>query len=234
MNRPVRAVLVDLDDTLYPQSDVLDAAWRAVADRGAGLGLDRAALLAALRAVAAGGSARGGIIDRALERVGAPVRHVPDLLAAFRGAVPAQLSPYPGVRVALAALRAQVPVALVTDGEVDGQWRKVAALGLDRAFDVLVFSDRRGRAHRKPDPLPFRDALARLGVDPADAVMVGDRPDKDVAGAVGVGMRAVRVRTGEYADRPDHPGTWFTVAAFPGAVDRLLPHLAPRTPAGVG
>ncbi len=39
--RPVRGVLVDLDDTLYPQAEFLGLAWFAVAARGARLGLDR-------------------------------------------------------------------------------------------------------------------------------------------------------------------------------------------------
>jgi putative hydrolase of the HAD superfamily len=218
---PVRAVLVDLDDTLYPQSAVLDAAWRAVADRGTRHGLDRTLLLAALRDDAARGSARGGILDRALEHVGGSVRHVPD-----------RLTPYPGVRRTLAALRRRVPIALVTDGDVDGQRRKVIALGLSAAFDVLVFSDRFGRAHRKPDPRPFREALRGLGVAAADAVMIGDRPDKDVAGAAGAGLRGIRVGTGEYAARPDHPATWLRADTFAAAVDLLLPHLA-RHPAAV-
>jgi putative hydrolase of the HAD superfamily len=232
VSRPVRAVLVDLDDTLYPQSAVLDAAWRAVADRGTRHGLDRTLLLAALRDDAARGSARGGILDRALEHVGGSARHVPDLLAAFRAAVPDRLTPYPGVRRALAALRCRVPIALVTDGDVDGQRRKVNALGLSAAFDVLVFSDRFGRAHRKPDPRPFREALRGLGVAAADAVMIGDRPDKDVAGAAGAGLRGIRVGTGEYAGRPDHPATWLRADTFAAAADLLLPHLA-RHPAAV-
>lgn len=225
---PVRAVLIDLDDTLYPQSDVLDAAWRAVAARGARRGLDEPALLAALQSVAAEGSARGGIIDRALEQVGGSVLDVPDLLAAFRDAVPTRLTPYPGVRRALTVLRSQVPIALVTDGEVGGQQRKLTALGLDTAFDVVIFSDRRGRPYRKPHPLPFQEALHTLGVVPAGAVMIGDRPDKDIAGAVGAGLRAVRVGTGEYAGRPDHPDTWLRAGTFAAAVDLLLPYLAAR------
>jgi putative hydrolase of the HAD superfamily len=223
---PVRAVLVDLDDTLYPQASYLDLAWRAVADRGARRGLDHDTLLAALHAAAAQGSARGGIIDRALVSIAAAPEHVADLLAAFRAVVPDRLPPYAGVAHALRALRAVVPVALVTDGEVTGQQRKLAALGLGDMFDVVVFSDRRGREHRKPHPLPFQDALAGLGVAPRDAVMIGDRPDKDVVGAVGAGARAIRVGTGEYAALPDHPATWFRADTFAGAVTALLPHLA--------
>ncbi len=225
MTAPVRAVLVDLDDTLYPQAEYLDLAWHAVAARGGERGLDPVTLLAALRAEAAQGSARGGIIDRALERTGAPDTHVPALLRAFRALDPVRLAPYPGAVAALAALRRRVPVALVTDGEVTGQRRKLAALGLTGTFDVVVFSDLGGREHRKPHPRPFTLALDGLGVPPGHAVMVGDRPDKDVVGAAGVGMRAVRVGTGEYATRPDHPATWFRAATFADAVHALLPHL---------
>lgn len=234
MTALVRAVLVDLDDTLYPQADALDEAWWAVADRGAGYGLDRRKLLVALQIDAAAGSARGGIIDRALARVGGPPRLVPELLAAFRAAVPERLVPYPGVRPALTDLVCRVPIALVTDGDVDGQRRKVAALGLDGMFDVQVFSDRWGRDRRKPHPGPFREALSQLDVDGRDAVMIGDRPDKDVAGATAVGIRAIRVGTGEYAAQPDHPATWFRAESFALAVDRLLPHLVPRTTAETG
>jgi HAD superfamily hydrolase (TIGR01549 family) len=44
---------------------------------------------------------------------------------------------------------------------------------------------------RKPDPAIFRGATNALGVDPAAAAMVGDRPDKDIAGAHQAGLRTV-------------------------------------------
>ncbi|ODU05128.1 MAG: hypothetical protein ABS81_08400 [Pseudonocardia sp. SCN 72-86] len=229
MNAPVRAVLVDLDDTLYPQARFLELAWRAVADRGAALGLDRTPLLHALHDIAAQGSARGGIIDRALARVGAPADlvpvMVPELLAAFRGVDPERLEPYPGVVDALEALRAHVPVAIVTDGDVTGQRRKVAALDIAHLVDAVVYSDSAGREYRKPHPRPFTDALWMLAAPARHAVMIGDRPEKDVAGAVGAGLRAVRVGTGEYAAAPDHPSTWRRAATFADAVETLLPLL---------
>jgi HAD superfamily hydrolase (TIGR01450 family) len=43
----------------------------------------------------------------------------------------------------------------------------------------------------KPEPPLFRIALARLGVDAAQAAMVGDSVESDIAGARRVGMRAV-------------------------------------------
>jgi putative hydrolase of the HAD superfamily len=221
----IRAVLVDLDDTLYPQAEFLDAAWRAVAECGRRFGLEPERLLAALRTEAAAGSDRGGIIDRALAVISAPPCDVSQLLAAFRTACPAKLTPYPGVPQALNELRSRVSVAVVTDGEIQGQQRKLAALGLTGVFDAEVFSDRWGKSYRKPHPRPFLTALHQLGVSPGQAVVIGDRPDKDVAGAARVLLRAIRVTTGEYSQRPDHPATWLRADSFVDAVAALRPHL---------
>jgi putative hydrolase of the HAD superfamily len=230
----IRAVLFDLDDTLYPQASFLDAAWTAVADAAMPYGIAPAALQAALTAVASEGSDRGRIIDRALVRIDAGTVPIGPLLAAFRHCSPARLPPFPGVRETLAELRSQTLIGLVTDGEVRGQRAKLCALGLEDAFDGVVFSDDLGRAFRKPHPAPFQHLLARLGIPPDAAVMVGDRPDKDVAGAAAAGLRAIRVHTGEYAERPDEPVPWRSVTDVVAAVALLQPRLAPRErPPGV-
>jgi FMN phosphatase YigB (HAD superfamily) len=206
---PVRAVCFDLDDTLYPQASWLAGAWRAVADLGArashasGSEIDPDRLLAELEAIAAFGTDSGQIIDRALYRLGASHLPVEPLVAAFRAHAPARLEPYPGVPAALDVLHARVPLGLVSDGDPAIQAAKLGALGLAPTFSVIVWSDDHGRAHRKPDPLPFQLAAQGLDVDPATVVYVGDRPAKDVAGAAGAGMRSMRVRTGEWVDAPD-------------------------------
>jgi putative hydrolase of the HAD superfamily len=43
----------------------------------------------------------------------------------------------------------------------------------------------------KPDPRIFEIALARAGVGPAEAVMVGDSWENDIQGARAAGVRAV-------------------------------------------
>jgi putative hydrolase of the HAD superfamily len=53
--------------------------------------------------------------------------------------------------------------------------------------DAAVSSGAHGKT--KPHPTIFRAALERVGVDPADAVMVGDSIEDDVEGAKAVGMR---------------------------------------------
>jgi putative hydrolase of the HAD superfamily len=218
----IRAVLFDLDDTLYAQAQWLYGAWRAVADAGAEHGADRAALFSALIDIAGEGSDRGRIIDRALERTGPPGVPVEPLVEAFRAYRSDGLQPYPGVVRALEELRSEVPIGLVTDGDVTLQADKLAALGLESAFDAIVFSDAYGREFRKPHPLPFRIALAHLDAPPECTVVVGDRPDKDVEGAVAAGCRPIRVRTGEYRGVCDSVRPWYTAESLPDAVRVVL------------
>jgi HAD superfamily hydrolase (TIGR01458 family) len=49
----------------------------------------------------------------------------------------------------------------------------------------------------KPSTEIYRSACRLLGVDPAEAMMVGDDPESDLAPAAGIGMRTCLVRTGK-------------------------------------
>ncbi len=224
---PPLAVVVDLDDTLYPQAAYLAGAAADVGAAAAAAGLDGERVRAALLHELAAGSDRGGTIDRALLAAGVPAGRlpglVPPLVAAFTAHAPASLQPYPGVTEALAGLGAAVPVGCLTDGNPAIQAAKVAATGLAPLLSAVVVTDALGgRAARKPAPGGLRVLAARLGV-PADRVLVvGDRPGKDVAVAAAVGARAVRIRQGEYASAPDEPPTWAVTADFPAAAALAL------------
>jgi HAD superfamily hydrolase (TIGR01549 family) len=66
--------------------------------------------------------------------------------------------------------------------------------------DAVLTSRAHGKT--KPHETIFRHMLELLGVEPEDAVMVGDTLEDDVEGALAVGMRAVLVdREGRYPDR---------------------------------
>jgi len=65
--------------------------------------------------------------------------------------------------------------------------RDLAQLGVTERLDVAVFSSEIGR--RKPDPAIFEHALGAIGVEPDDALFVGDNLANDIAGASALGMR---------------------------------------------
>jgi putative hydrolase of the HAD superfamily len=73
-------------------------------------------------------------------------------------------------------------------GTPDYLWEnQVERFGLARCFDVRIFSSVIG--FRKPDPRIFREALARLKVEAAHALFVGNDPEADIGGAHAAGMR---------------------------------------------
>ena len=99
----------------------------------------------------------------------------------------------PGTRALLArCVELGIKTAVVTNDVATRAERTLAAAGL--AVDVIAGSDL--VAHGKPAPDLARFALAKLGVDPNDAVCVGDHPhDIDMAKAAGI-ARAIAVLTG--------------------------------------
>lgn len=191
----VRAVLFDLDDTLYPEQAFILSGFRAAARHGASvLGLDAAALEeACVRLFTAG--RRGDIFDAALRSLGRPAspETVATLVEAYRTHVPRLCLPEETAMV-LRALRPRYRLGVVTDGYAAVQRRKVAALGLERFLDVIIYTDDWGRAAWKPAPAGFVAALQRLGIAPVQALYVGDNPAKDFIGARALGLNTIRLR----------------------------------------
>lgn len=223
---PPAAVVVDLDDTVFPQAAYLRGAARAVGRAATGAGLDGQRMRRALTRELRAGSDRGGTIDRALAACGVPAERagqvLPELVAAFTAYRPVRLAPYPGVAGALAALARRYPLCCLTDGNPVIQRAKLAATGVSGAFREVVITDELGgRAARKPNPAGLLRAAELLGVPPGELVVIGDRPGKDVAVAAAVGARSIRVRTGEYAAAPDLPAATVTVRDLRAAADLL-------------
>jgi HAD superfamily hydrolase (TIGR01509 family) len=72
--------------------------------------------------------------------------------------------------------------------EVGGLWDDSPFAG---RFDAVVLSADVGMA--KPDPRIFRLTLDRLGVEPTDAIFVGDGESGELPGAEAVGIRAIQL-----------------------------------------
>ena len=89
----------------------------------------------------------------------------------------------------LAFLEARrVPVGVLSDYPAAG---KLDALGIAGRFSVVLSCGDPQVDAFKPSPRGFLAACARLAVDPADVLYVGDRADADAAGAAAAGMPAV-------------------------------------------
>ena len=80
-------------------------------------------------------------------------------------------------------------LGVVTEGNSRHQRQLLENAGLAHFFRVIIISEEKN-AH-KPDPLIFRIACSDARVQPAHAVMVGDRIDWDMVHAKRTGMQTI-------------------------------------------
>jgi putative hydrolase of the HAD superfamily len=191
-----RAVVLDLDDTLYPEAAYVRSGFRAVAAWAQEtLGVSAAEAEAELVALFEAG-VRGDTFDRWLAARGlGNGLAVGDLVAAYRAHAP-EIAAFPEVGGLLQRLRAKgSAVGLLSDGDPAVQGRKLDALGLRDAFDAVVITGGLAPGAGKPDPRGYQEVLRQLGDAPSgQAVYVSDNPVKDFIGARRVGLRSIRVR----------------------------------------
>ena len=103
--------------------------------------------------------------------------------------VPYDLAPYDDVVPTLDLLRSRsLVLGLISNMNRNGD-ELAASLGLDGHLDFAVTSGEAGA--EKPDPAIFRAALERAGVEPSEAVHVGDQLTSDVDGARGAGIAPI-------------------------------------------
>ena len=102
-------------------------------------------------------------------------------------------APYPGVPEMLHSLRPHYQLGIVANQPPHFDAR-IKKLGLWGDFAIVIGSDDYGL--RKPDPAIFLLALHKLGVQPAEAVMVGDRLENDIVPAKKLGLKTIWVKQG--------------------------------------
>jgi len=210
-----KAILFDLDDTLWPIAPVILQAEESlfawlrqhaprVAERFTIDGLRQARLQLLAREpeyhLDLGKLRRAGL-HAAFQEAGEDAAKVELAMLHFFDARNA-VTPYEDVLPGLARLQGRLLVGSISNGNAD-----LKAIGLSHHFKVSVAAHELGVA--KPDAAIFLEACRLLDVAPEDAVYVGDDILLDVQGAQRAGMRAVWMnRTGssrhlEHAVMPD-------------------------------
>jgi phosphoglycolate phosphatase len=119
---------------------------------------------------------------------------------------------YEGVRETLAYLYDAGHVMAVCTNKLYTPTVKILeGLGLDHYFSVITGGDT--FPVRKPDPGHLLGVLERLGVDPADAIMIGDSPN-DIGCAIAAGVRSIAVSYGYPGMAPGEMGATRLIHRF--------------------
>jgi putative hydrolase of the HAD superfamily len=87
-------------------------------------------------------------------------------------------------------------LGIVSEGLQVKQWEKLVRLGVQHFFDVVVIAEENPKGKTKE---LFMEACGQIKCKPDECMMVGDRIDKDIAGANKAGLTTVQILTEKYS-----------------------------------
>lgn len=217
----MRAVIFDIDDTLYDQLQPFQAAYEEVF--GGRFETDMRGLFAArskrsnevFEAAMAGEISMDEMFiyrgQKAFADMGIAItpQEALDFQHAYERSQE-QITLSETMREVLEACRdAGFRLGILTNGPAQHQRKKTQILGTDRWISPnhVIISAECGVS--KPDPAIFRCAQERLGVAAGDCIFIGDSFENDIVGAKRAGWKAVwlnklRRKALDGAYRPDH------------------------------
>jgi len=100
---------------------------------------------------------------------------------------------FPETKTALEQIALRYRLALITNTQgqrTSGEHRIRMFPALENLFEVVIVAGE-GDMPPKPDPMPFLTCLEILGIDPVNAIYIGDDWKIDVCGAQAVGIQPV-------------------------------------------
>ena len=222
-----RALLLDLDDTILDDTTRVHESWReACASHAHRLSpLDAAAVVDAIRKTSKWfwddpdrhregrlqlEAARRQVVRLALRELGVEDTELADGIGdAYSHHRDVGMEPLPEAIETVRWLRSSGRrLALLTNGAAAAQRRKITRFEIADLFDAILVEGELGFG--KPDERVYRRALDALGVKPADAWMVGDNLEWDVAAPQKLGMTGVWIDArgqgvpAQSPVRPDH------------------------------
>ena len=204
--RTLRALFLDIDDTLYSTSEFAATARRnameAMIRHGLRMTIEEA-MAELYEVISEFGSNYSFHYDRLLKRL--PASRLPEgnrailvaaAVSAYHDTKYRSLFPFRDVPQVLRSIHenTDLVVGIITDGLELKQAEKLVRLGVVEWLDpkAIFISDQIGIS--KPNRKLYQRACETIGVPPGECMYVGDHPDHDIVPAKALGMVAVRHR----------------------------------------
>ena len=226
----ITTVIFDLDDTLYDEIDYCRSEFAYVCERIASLpGAPTAERIfeALWKQFSAGN--RTKTFNAALDDLGLTCddRLIAELVQLYRTHVPNITLPSDS-RDILNQLSRKYTLALLTDGFLPAQRLKVQALGIEKYFRTILYTEELGRDSWKPSPASFEKIMQTLNAPPHSMAYVADNELKDFIAPNKLGMATIqllrpsRIHT-QTSDAPNaKPHHTITqIADLPAILDKL-------------
>ncbi len=222
---PVRSVVFDMDDTLYPERQYVRSGYAAVAEKLRRTFNRTEPFERWLWDRFCRGQASGAFDELSQEfELDLSAAQIGDLVETYRNHTP-QIKPFPAIPSLLAKLHERYRLGLLSDGFLPAQQLKLKAIGLERFFDAVVFTEELGREFWKPSPVGFEKIADLLASPRVACAYVADNPFKDFVAPNALGWRTVQyLHPGQVHSARPAPdgGRPQTVVRLPGELYQAL------------
>ncbi len=191
----ITVVIFDLDDTLYDELDYCKSGFASVADFLARLPQTPPAdrIFDSLWSEFNAGNHKT-TFNAALDDLA--ITYDDDLIAklieTYRTHVPNITLP-PDSESVLKGLSDKFNLALLTDGFLPAQKLKVQALGIEKYFKSIVYTEQLGREFWKPSPAAFEKIMHDLNATPQSTACVADNGKKDFVAPNKLGCTTIQL-----------------------------------------
>ncbi len=213
MAGPLRAVIFDLDDTLYDCTGMLVGTSRLRAAQAlieVGLPLTEQEAVGLQRELAEQYGPHSLVFDEIARRYDLDDEAIEKAYRAYNSDEVGDITLFPDVQPTLEFLRGQgVRCFLLTSGVHRRQSAKIKILGLEEAFDEIIITDvDRGEIMSES----VRYVLEKYRLRPDEAMIVGDRPHEEIRIGNDLGATTAQVLKGRFSsfeprddrERPDY------------------------------
>lgn len=182
----LKAIVFDLDDTLYSEKEYVRSGFRAIADTFPQVKQMEEKLWQAFEQ-------KKSAIDEVLAAEGLYTDELKQkCLSVYRFHQP-NIHLYDSARELLQQLRTDgYKLGIITDGRPEGQRAKILSLGLEELVDHIIVTDELGGVeYRKPNKVAFVKMREALGVAFEDMCYIGDNLKKDFVAPQILGIRSI-------------------------------------------
>ena len=190
-------LIFDLDDTLYPESEYVKSGLFAVSKHlSSQFKIDHTSVYNDML-IDLVKNGRGLIFNNILDKHDALTRkNLFKCISVYRKHKP-KINLYPEALNCLNELK-DYNKYIVTDGNIIVQRQKIKALNIKKKFKKTIPTYQYGLKYSKPSTLCFDKIMTWEKCDATNMIYIGDNPNKDFVNIKKIGIKTIRVLTGNY------------------------------------
>lgn len=188
----IKALIFDLDDTLYYEKEYVLGAFKEVAYYlGNKYKKDEEKLYIRMKEILET-LGRGKIFNIICEENNFK-EDIKKLVDVYRNSKPKLKLYEDSTDFLIWARKKGYKLGIITDGCSKVQWNKIKGLEIENLVDKIIVTDDYGEEFWKPHEKSYLEMMKWFNIERNECIYVGDNPNKDFIGARRLGIKTIRI-----------------------------------------